>query len=713
MLGILWGLAVLSAALAGEKAVTPRDAAATPVVAGPASIVWSRDGAKFAWKERDRIWIAAVPSGNRRELLALSALKDAAVDAPEPSRFGWVNRGVREQPVQWFPDGQRLLLAVDGDLFVVTEADGKWEQLTKTERIEADPKLSPDGRWISFRRDHELYAMEVKSRKVNRLTHDGDATRWNAELDWVYPEELAIPTAHWWSPDSRRIAYLQFDLSNQMVYPHGDLLKLRPAAEPQRYPQAGTPNAKVRLGVVGAAGGKTKWLDPGMDGERLTARVTWMDATSIAVHLLSRVQDKLDVIAVDSGNGRTRALRSESAATWVNLRDDFAFLADSSKLLYGSDRGAGYRHLYIGDRALTSGEWEVTDLVCVDEKASRVFYLSTEADARERHLYAAGFDGGGKARISSEPGTHTVSMAPGCGSYLDTWSSLTEPPRKVLRDAKGRLLAELTPPDRKVTAEFRLLPNELVDFRGSDGTLFHARVVKPVDFDASRKYPAVVMVYGGPHSQTVKNQWRGADWDQALAHRGFVIWQMDGRGSAGRGHAFEKQLYRRFGKQELADQLEGVRHLLSMGFVDPARVGMYGWSYGGYMTLYSLFNAPEVFAAGVSGAPPTDWRQYDTIYTERYLGLPSENETGYRDSSVVFQAEKLRGKLMLVHNFEDDNVLFQHTLRMIDALQRAGKRFDFLLYPQKSHHVGGAVRLQMLESMTEFLERSLAAAPAK
>jgi dipeptidyl-peptidase-4 len=251
-------LAVVAAGLvaAARKPVTI-EAAAAPKPSEGSTPVWSRDGARFAWEADRKVWVFEVAGATRREVVGLAALKEAAVDVPAPERFGWVNRGVKEKPIQWFPDGQKLLVAADGDLFVVG-SDGKWEQITKTGQAEADPQLSPDGRWVSFRRDHELHVMEVRSRKVSRLTHDATPTRWNAELDWVYPEELAIPTAHWWSPDSTRIAYLQFDVADIMVYPHADLLKLRPVAEPQRFPQAGTRNARARLGVVAATGGKTK-----------------------------------------------------------------------------------------------------------------------------------------------------------------------------------------------------------------------------------------------------------------------------------------------------------------------------------------------------------------------------------------------------------------------------------------------------------------------
>ena len=602
-----------------------------------------------------------------------------------------------------------------GDLFLFDSATGAHTQLTKTSARERDAKLSPDGKHISYRLGHDLQSMEVASRKTKALTKGGTELVRNAELDWVYPEELALSTAYWWSPDSRHIAYLQFDISGVMSYPHGDLTQVRPVYEPQRFPQAGTPNSKVRLGIVAASGGATKWVDlPALTGGSLIARVDWLpDSSGVAVALLNRVQNELRWVGTGSGKGVT-TIYTRKDPTWINFRDDYRFLTKPPRLLFGAEL-PDYRHLYwkgleadAEPMAITKGDWEVTGINCVDEANQRVYYTSTEVSPVERHLFRAGFDGSGKTRLTVEPGTHAISMAPGCAFFTDRHSSRALPPRLTLHAAAdGKLMSVLQDRDTKVTAEYELLPAQLMTFPGADGAVFHASLIKPAGFDPAKKYPAIVEVYGGPHAQNVKDAWRGADFAQYLAHRGFVIWQMDNRGTAGRGHAWESKLYRRFGQQELADQVEGVKHLVSMGFVDPARVGLSGWSYGGFMTLYGLFNAPGQFAAGIAGAPVTDWRQYDTIYTERYLGLPQENEDGYQASSPVFQADKLRGKLMLVHNFEDDNVLFQHSLRMAAALQQAGKPFELMLYPQKVHGVTGAVERHMLEGMAAFWERHL------
>jgi len=677
--------------------------------------IWSGDGKRFALREEKRIVLFDLQSRRESDLVDLASLEkeiDTVEDAGRP--FHWTNRGVKELPLQWAPDNSFIIFPLRGEIFRCETASRRIERITRTRAVEQDPKLSPDGRRVSFQRDNNLYVLNLATRKESALTEDGSTTLWNARLDWVYPEELEIPSAHWWSPDSRWIAYLQFDVSPVMSYPHADTLGLRPVAEPQRFPQAGTPNSRVRLGVAPAGGGRTRWIDLGAPADRLVGRVTWLPAaTSLVVHKLTRVQNRIELIHVEAATGRTRRILEESGEAWVNLRDDFRFLPDSAALVWGSER-TGYRHFYLhplaggaGPIPLTSGDWETTALNCADAASRLIYFTATAVSPLERHLYRTSFDGRAPEKLTREKGSHTINMAPGCAYYIDTWSSLAEPPRSILRSTDGAVEHVLRAANREETDKYEILPVEILSFRGRDGALFYARLLKPAGFKPGVKYPAVVQVYGGPHAQHVRDAWRGADWDQALAHRGFVVWQMDNRGTSGRGHLWESPLRGRFGKRELADQLEGISHLVSLGFVDAERIGVNGWSYGGFMTLYSLFNAPETFRSGIAGAPVTDWRQYDTIYTERYLGLPSDNEEGYRDSSPVNQAAKLKGRLLLVHNLEDDNVLFQHTARMIKALQEEGKQFELMLYPQKSHAVSGKAKTHLLRLQTEFFERTL------
>lgn len=675
-------------------------------------VVWAPDGRSFAFFQGADVKLYDLASKSERTLLALAPLDKAADPVAEPARYDWQNRHVSPEKLEWSPDGKRLLLAVRGDLFWFTLATGAWEQLTATPEAENDPKLSPDGARVAFRRGHDLYTLDIATRQLCRLTDDGSATLLNGELDWVYPEELDLGTAYWWSPDSKRIAYMQFDVAHEFVYPQVSLTGLRALAEPERYPQAGTPNADVRVGVVAATGGATRWMDTGETRGFLISRVYWTpDSTRLAIERMNRVQDHLDLFLADAGSGASHPILSESDPYWINQNDLFSFVG-KDQFLWGSERD-GFRHLYLYNLAgqqrkrLTEGNWEVTDLAGVDESQQKVYFVSTETSPLDRQLYSVKLNGKDRTQISRESGTHDISFSPAMDYYLDTFSSLTEPQRTDVYSINGEKWSTFRTPNRTLPDEYELQPSEIAQLKAHDGTVLYGRLIKPANFHADEKYPAVVIVYGGPDAQDVVNAWQGADFAQLLAARGFVVWQLDNRGTSGRGHAFEVPLYRRFGKTELADQLEGVRYLVAQGFVDPARVGIYGWSYGGFMSLYAVLNSPNTFRAAIAGAPVTNWRNYDTIYTERYLGLPSENADGYRESSPVDYAWRLKSKLLLVDNIEDDNVLFQNTVQMAEALEQSGKIFDQVIYPEKTHGVTGQVHKQLLVTMLDFLEENL------
>ncbi|MFN7998679.1 MAG: S9 family peptidase [Bryobacteraceae bacterium] len=674
------------------------------------AITWAPDGNRFAWIEKKTVWQFDVPSKQKKQLLELAPLEEKAAKPPQGGAFGWKNRRVSEQSLQWSSTGEEMLLSIEGDLFLLHTASGKWDQLTATAEPEHDPKLSPDGRFVSFRREHDLYTLEIETKKIARLTSDGSDTLLNGELDWVYPEELDLSTAHWWSPDSSEIAYLQFDVSREPVFPQVDLLSPQAFVEPQRFPQPGTPNADVHLGVVPAAGGPTRWMDVGAARDHLLARVAWTpDSRALAYQRLNRVQNRLDLGLADTHNGSCRVLVAEQDAYWINVNDDFRFLNKGKQFLWGSERD-GFHHLYLYSveekrfTQLTKGDWEVTQVAGVNEDTHELFYVSTEQSPLGRQLYRVRLDGKQKQQISGGTGSHAISMSPTTQYYMDTYSSLDTAPTRTLHENDGSQVASYqeTPP-----SEFEILPTEIVTVKASDGALLYARMIKPTGFSPEKKYPVIVMVYGGPHAQTVREEWSGPNFDQVLAQKGYLIWQLDNRGSSGRGHLWESKIYHETGAAELRDQLEGIHYLETLGYADMTRVAISGWSYGGYMTLYALANAPNVFKAGIAGAPVTDWRNYDTIYTERYMGLPEENPEGYKRSSPQTNAGEIKARLLLIHNIEDDNVHFQNTMQMVNLLESKGKQFQMLVYPQKSHGVGGPARKQMLEAMLAFFDRAL------
>jgi dipeptidyl-peptidase-4 len=679
---------------------------------------WAPDGKHFYYQEDEAIFLSGT-DGHAKQWFRPDALEKAAVQPVLPKEFGWRNRRVASESFQWFPNSRDLLAEEKGDLFIV-HPDGSHEQLTKTDIDEEDPKISPDGKQIVYRWKANLYVLDIESKRITQLTNDGTPTLLNGQLDWVYPEELDLSTAVWWSPDSSRIAYLQFDVGHEFVYPQVDLVLQRALEEPERYPQAGTPNALVKLGIIPSQGGETKWMDLGDNSDSLYARVYWLpDSSAVAVERMNRVQNVLDVLFCSATTGQSHVVIHEQSKTWINLTETWAqvtdnlfFLKTRPEFLWMSER-SGFRHVYRYSNAgqllaqLTSGEWLVTDVNAIDEAKQRVYYTSTEASPLQRQLYATGFDGTKKMRITKAEGVHAAA-ANHDGTYLvDSYSSEKEPPRTNLIDGRGREVAVLKSPDRSVADKYDLLPREVVQVKTTDGTTLYARLIKPAGFQPNVKYPAIVSVYGGPGVQMVLDTWNGLSVQQVMAHHGYVVWELDNRGSAGRGHAFEVPIYHELGKVEVADQRFGVQKLIEMGFVDPKRVGITGWSYGGYMTIHSLLLAPDTFAAGVAGAPVTDWHNYDTIYTERYMGVPDQNGPGYDASSNVKNAAKLQGSLLIQHNIEDDNVLFQNTMQMADALEREAKHFFMTIYPQKTHGVSGPFRRELMEEELRFFDEHL------
>jgi dipeptidyl-peptidase-4 len=460
--------------------------------------------------------------------------------------------------------------------------------------------------------------------------------------------------------------------------------------------------------VVPAAGGPTRWLEVGDTRfAYLIARAGWMpDSRSVYVVRMNRVQNRLELFSIGVDSNMPSPILREADSYWINLDGDVKFLKDGKRFLWTSERD-GYRHIYLYSndgkdvKQLTRGEWEVRGIVAVSE--DRVWYLSDEGSSLEQHFYSVKLDGSAKKRLDTAEGWHEVSGS--ASYYLDSQSTLKTPWRTTVHSGDGTELGVYR--DAK-EVEFEVLPTEIVKFKGADSTELYGRVIKPEGFQAGKKYPAVVMVYGGPGVMLpVHNSWARIGMDQVYAQKGFVVWQCENRGGQGRGHRFETAIFRNLGAAELADQVAGVKYLESLGFVDEKKVGISGWSYGGFMTLNALLNAPDVFRAGIAGAPVTSWLNYDSIYTERYMGLPQENEAAYRDTALAAKAGNLKAKLMLVHNYEDDNVLFQNSLQMTNALQNAGKLFEYMLYSQKTHGVSGAAAEQMDASMVAFFEREL------
>ncbi len=615
-----------------------------------------------------------------------------------------------------------LLVPLDGWLHVA-RGDGPLVRLDGSEGAR-DARLSPDGSLAAFIRDDELHVLSTEDTQgttsARRLTTGAGDGITNGVAEYIAQEEMDRHEGYWWSPDGARLAYVRADSGHIPTYPivHQDGERL--TVEEHRYPFAGARNATVRLGVVAATADGTAddvtWMDLGADDDIYLARVAWRPDGILTAQVESRDQRRLILIAFDAATGAATTLREERGEPWINLSDSTHFLA-SGEFIWSSER-SGFRHLYLYDRdgrearALTAGQWTVTELVAVDEERRIAYIHGTRDGVTERHLYAVPLDGGEIRRVTDGFGWHATVVSPDFRYYADTFSAPDRAPAVTLHHlGDGRSVAVLFENAEVTAGGLGLLVPELTTFRNRDGVTLHAAVYATDETRASaERRPLIVSVYGGPHAQLVT-----ARWDltvdlraQYLAQQGYVVLKIDNRGSANRGLAFEAAVAGDLGRLEVDDQADGVRWLATRPYVDGARVGVYGWSYGGYMTCRALERAPDVFKVGVAGAPVTFWEGYDTHYTERYMGLPAANPRGYHDSSVLTGVEGLRGKLLLIHGMVDENVHARHTLRLIAALTAADRPYDLALFPAERHMPRDAAGLTYLERrLTEYLRRNL------
>lgn len=724
----------------GENQLTVERIYSPPSLSGRPlrDTMWSPDGKLLTYLDdnagQPEIWSVEAATGQKHVLMDARHLREVLL--PPASRGQQTGLGRVAPPrYLWAPGGQALVFISAKELFwydlktgsarnLIGENTGK--ESSGEAAIIDDAKLSPDGRWVSFLRDHDLWVVSADGGKPRQLTQGGSEDLRNGELDWVYPEELDLGSAYWWAPDSSKIALLRLDERPVQKYSLVDELPYEPTVTEERFPEAGSPNPVARVGVVDVAGGDIRWMATGGDSTVLLARVAWLaDSRRVAIERLNRVQNHLDLLFADAGSGKCETVLTEQDKYWINLpgvgfgpaaNDDLHFFADGKRFLWSSER-SGFRHLYLYDLTgkqmaqLTRGDWQVDNVVKVDEQGEAVYFVSTQKSPIERQLYRVSLSGGEPVELTHEHGTHGVSMAPDGKHFLDTYSTAMTPPQQRLYNSDGSLVGTIE--ENRVTEleSYHLQPEEFFTVPGADGTPLEAAMIKPAGFDASQRYPVIVYLYGGPHGQEVRDAWRGSTflWNELMAQKGFVIFTVDNRGMAGRGHNFETPIYHHFGSVELADQLAGVKWLSRQPYVDSTRVGIWGWSFGGYMTCMAMLRGGEVFKAGFAGAPVTDWRRYDTIYTERYMGTPQENPEGYRDSSPVNFAAGLKGKLLIAHATGDDNVHFSNSLALEEKFVTAQKYAEFLVYADRGHGIGdSAARIHVFNRATQFFVENLA-----
>jgi dipeptidyl-peptidase-4 len=616
-------------------------------------------------------------------------------------------------------DRRGILLEEKNDLFFWEIGAERARRLTHDPEEEVGVTLSPDGRLAAYIRDWNLHVVPTAGGEPLALTSDGDPDHLYGRLDWVYQEEIygrGNFQGFWWSPDSARLAYLILDESAVPTVTITDSRERIPGVEDWRYPKAGDPNPKVALAVVdaGGGGGATFDLSDYAREEFLIVRVGWTpDATRVVFQVQDRLQTWLDLCLGDPATGKVTRLFRDQTGVWIEPNEGPVWSADGERFVWRSERD-GWAHLYLYARdgalvrRLTEGAFEV-DLVHALDAAGNVWFDCDRDDSKGSQLYRVSLEGGEPVRVSKEPGTHRISLSPTAAWFVDTWSSAVEPGHIAVHKGDGERVRVVDTADVLEARRFGLVPPEFFQVPTRDGFAMEAMLIRPRGFDAARKWPVVCFTYGGPHAPQVRDAWANFNmyYHQMLAQQGYAVWVCDNRSASGKGLQSSKGVYRSFGPGELADLEDGLDWLIAQGWADETRIGLWGWSFGGFMTSYALTHSKR-FKVGIAGAPVTDWRLYDSIYTERYMRTPQDNPEGYARTSVVAAAAELSGRLLLIHGEIDENVHLQNTLQLAGALQKAGKTFDMMIYPGNRHPVvQPEQRLHLYATMADYLRTHL------
>ncbi len=693
----------------------------------PRALKFSPDGKQISWlqpadgdDERLDLWHYVIETGSTEmlvdseTLLVSRELSDEEKARRERKRI--FNSGIIEY--FWHPNSEAILFPLEGSLYLHHLGPDKTEQLTDDTTFETDVSFSPDGRYLAFVRRKNLYLLNLETGTEYAVTDDGGDTISNGLAEFIAQEEMHRFDGYWWSPDSQKIAFVRVDESPIDITHRFEIEADSFTIHEQRYPYTGGPNASIELGIA-TLDGHIEWLDLERDPDSYLARINWFrDASSLAVQIQSRDQQILDLVRAEPGNAPTRLL-TETSESWINLQDHFRPLGPEGDFLWGSER-SGFCHLYRLDKdgqvlnAVTEGDWVVRRVCHVDLQTRRVWFEGHLDTPLETHLYVTSLDQlESPLRLTRAGLSHAAAIGPGGIHFLDRYSGSAQPVSVDLFDATSGAVVE------------RLSVNDLTDrhpmfpFIGSedrfqfgtlhadDGQELHYSLLEPRQLEPGRRYPVILAVYGGPGVQRVTREWPGA-WMHHMAARGYGILRLDNRGSSHRGKRFEAPIFGELGVHEVNDQLVGIDYLKTLDWVDPERIGAFGHSYGGYMTLLLMMKAPEVFQAGISVAPVVDWHLYDTHYTERYLGQPRDNTDGYRNSGVLPWVDGLRGKLLLIHGMADDNVLFTNSTMLMKSLQERNAAFDLMTYPGAKHAIAGrANNIHRYTMMDRFFDEHL------
>ncbi len=642
------------------------------------------------------------------------------------SKLIYNSKRIKMSRYKWTGDGKYLLIegpiksiwrhSTQAPFYLLNVRTKKITALSKNNKHLRNVKLSPNGEYVGFVRDHNIYVVELSTAKETAITKNGNYNILNGEFDWVYEEEFGLADAWRWSPDSKKIAYWQidqtrvkeFNLINEM-YPYNKVFKLK-------YPKVGEENAIVKVGVVDLTTQETKWMDIGRNDDIYIPRIFWTNSsTKLAMLRLNRKQNFLELLLANTGTGKSEVIITDKDPAWIDVRHDISFLKTRDQIIWSSEK-SGYRHAYLYDYSgklvhqLTNGNWETSDILGVDEKNNLLYFTGKKDSPIEQNIYRIKLNGTKFEKITEKHGWHSAIFSPDKNYFIDYYSNASKPTATLLKRSNGADVRILNSGRIKALTKHNMVYPQFIKFKTSDGMELNGYFIKPHNFDPNKKYPVLVYGYGGPGSQMVVDRWGGyrTYWHQYMTEQGYVIFCVDNRGTGGRGKVFKNLSYGDLSKWSVHDQIEGAKYLATLPYVDKNRIGFWGWSGGGYLTIAMMTRASDYFKTGVAVAPVTDFKLYDAIWTERYMGLAKENVEGYKKANLNNTADGLKGNLLIIHGSGDDNVHYQNTLQFINKCISLNKKVDMFIYPNRAHSIsGGNTRLHLFTKITDYFLRNL------
>ncbi|MGA3014047.1 MAG: DPP IV N-terminal domain-containing protein [Bacteroidales bacterium] len=677
-----------------------------------------KDGEHYYQLKKDSINVYEYATGNLTQTLVTSKDLIPAGDTA-PISMGNFSFSMDEKKILFSTDEEPIYRHSSKANYYFYEIAGKKLSLLSKAGKQRLATFSPDGTKIAFVRDNDIFMVDLITGKEKQVTKDGKINEIiNGATDWVYEEEFEFSQAFFWSPDSKNITFYRFDESKvkeyQLTY-YGDLY---PEQYKYKYPKAGEDNSRISIFIWNVSSGKSKQVDIGQEQDIYIPRVKWTeDPAVLAFYRMNRHQSKLELLLAAANSGKSHIIYTEENKDYIEINDHWYFLKDKSGFLLTSEKD-GFRHIYLYAmdgkliRQVTSGKWEVTDIAGVDEVNKRLYYVSTEVSPLERNLYSIGLDGKNKTCLTPKKGYNVPEFSSNCKYFVNRWSDINTPSVNTVDKSDGTEIRTLQDNAKlkETLKDYGFSKAEFFTFKTNDGVELNGWMLKPPDFDPSKKYPVLFTIYGGPGSQTVMNLWgMVSSWDQLLAQNGIILVSVDNRGTGARGEEFKKCTYLELGKYETLDQIDAAKYLGSLPYIDKDRIGMWGWSFGGYMTLSCLTKGADYFKMGVAVAPVTNWKYYDNIYTERFMRTPKENPAGYEDNSPINHADELKGKLLILHGMADDNVHTQNSIDFITALVAANKQFDMQYYPNSNHgiYTGKNTTFHLYTRMTDYILKNL------